>query len=57
MIIIATILVIMFAVVLIDIFFDIDNLIKSTDNQERLDELENEIRELMRLKHHEQTYK
>lgn len=57
MIIIATILVIMFAVVLIDIFFDIDNLIKSADNQERLDELENEIRELMRLKHHEQTYK
>lgn len=57
MIIIATILVIMFAVVLIDVFFDIDNLIKSADNQERLDELENEIRELMRLKHHEQAYK
>jgi hypothetical protein len=57
MIIIATILVIMFAVVLIDVFFDIDNLIKSADNQERLDELENEIRELMRLKHHEQAHK
>lgn len=57
MIIIAAILVIMFAVVLIDVFFDIDNLIKSADNQERLDELENEIRELMRLKHHEQAYK